>query len=45
MKNRYSESEFAINYDKACLHQDAEDRKNRHDYLKTFRDENKRVNI
>ncbi|XP_031566364.1 uncharacterized protein LOC116301446 [Actinia tenebrosa] len=45
MKNRFGESEFAINYDKACLHQDAQDRKNRHDYLKTFRDENKRVNV
>lgn len=45
MKSRFSESEFAINYDKACLHQDAQDKRNRHDYLKTFRDENKKVII
>ena len=41
--DRYKESEFAIQYDKACLSQDREDRVNRKNYLKQFRDENKRV--
>jgi hypothetical protein len=43
MTSRYKESEFAINYDKACLYQDAEDRSSKHTYLKQFRDENKKV--
>lgn len=43
LKDRYKESDFAINYDKACLQQDAVDKYDRLTYLKTFRDENKKV--
>ncbi|KXJ16252.1 uncharacterized protein LOC110236122 [Exaiptasia diaphana] len=43
LKERYKESDFAINYDKACLQQDAVDKYERLKYLKTFRDENKKI--
>ena len=43
LTERYKESDFTINYDNSCKQQDAEDKQNRLDYLKQFRDENKMV--
>lgn len=43
LKDKVRESEAAVEYDRQCLVQDYEAFSKKNDYLKQYRDENKRV--